>query len=320
MVFWRIKRLSVVLGVIRNFLFHRVSPTRDPLWDPMDLKLFEQSIKYITQHYQTALIEDLAFSDERFAKNKYACVLFDDGYKDNIEYAADILHKHHCRASFYVVTDCIDNNTITWTHVLEHLFQHTNISTFNIDFNFLPLELNAKTISTKEGRLNYIAKLKPFLKTISHEKRNKVLAKINHTITDVGLPKLMMNWDDLHQLKNEGHYIGSHTLSHAMLGTMSDEAEIKKELLNSAKRIEEKLGHFPIGISYPVGSFNETTKKLSKELGYKLGLAVNQTAYNPEKNDVFEIPRIELYNEPWWKTKMRITTSLETIKKIIRYK
>jgi len=80
------------------------------------------------------------------------------------------------------------------------------------------------------------------------------------------------------------------------------------------------LGHFPTTISYPVGSYNETTKRISKEVGYKIGLAVNQNIYDPDKQDLFEIPRIELYNEPWWKTRLRITHTLENIKSIIRYK
>ncbi|MBK7956947.1 MAG: polysaccharide deacetylase family protein [Bacteroidetes bacterium] len=36
---------------------------------------------------------------------------FDDGYLDNLEYAAPILAKYKVPASFYVVTDCIDQNT-----------------------------------------------------------------------------------------------------------------------------------------------------------------------------------------------------------------
>lgn len=66
-----------------------------------------------------------------------------------------------------------------------------------------------------------------------------------------------------------------------------------------------------------MGSFNETTKLLAKGAGYKFGLAVKQNIHNPAKEDLFEVSRIELYNEPWWKTKMRISNVLEIIKSII---
>jgi peptidoglycan/xylan/chitin deacetylase (PgdA/CDA1 family) len=306
--------------MIRNFLFHRVNPNRDKLWDPMDTVLFEKCIKYISNKYEVVLIEDLVFSDKLHLKNKYATIMFDDGYKDNIEFAAPILYKYKCKASFYVVTECIDKNLATWTHILDHLFQFTNKSKINIDFDFFPAELKTENLDTLEDRIGYVKKLKPFLKKLSHYDRNLVLERIVETYSDVELPKLMMNWYDLKKLRESGHYIGSHTVTHCMLGTMNNEEEIKKELLESGNRIKEELGYFPITISYPVGSYNESTKKLANETGYKIGLAVKQNIYNPKKDDFFEVSRIELYNESWWKTRLRISNSLENIKTLIRYK
>jgi hypothetical protein len=101
---------------------------------------------------------------------------------------------------------------------------------------------------------------------------------------------------------------------------MTDESEIRRELIESAMTISDKLGHLPISISYPVGSYNPKVKQLSREAGYKIGLAVKQNIHNPQKEDIYEISRIELYNEPWWKTKLRITNRLEEIKALIKYK
>jgi peptidoglycan/xylan/chitin deacetylase (PgdA/CDA1 family) len=286
----------------------------------MDVALFDKCIQYISKKYKVVLIEDLVFSDAIKSKHKYATIMFDDGYKDNIEFAAPILKKYNCKASFYVVTDCIDNNLPTWTHILEYLFQFTKKAEINIDFDFLPVELRTKNLPTPEERINYVSKLKPFLKKLSHHDRNLVLQRVNATYSDATLPNLMMNWSDLETLKNEGHYIGSHTITHCMLGTMSNEEDVKFELLTSGNKIKEKLGYFPLSISYPVGSYNERTKILAKEAGYKLGLAVKQNIYNPNKDDLFEISRIELYNESWWKTRLRISNTLEQVKAFIRYK
>lgn len=308
------------MAIIRNFLFHRVNPQRNALWDPMDVALFDKCIRYITENYEVVQMEELAFSKDLSAKRNFATIMFDDGYKDNITYAADILMKYKCNASFYVVTDCIDKNIPTWTHLLEHAFQSTKIADIDLSFEFFPDDLKVRSLSSNQQRIDYVNRLKPYLKKISHEKRMQVLDKIKLTYVDIETPKLMMNWQDLVELKNAGHYIGSHTITHCMLGTMDAESEIKYELQESAKTIENKLGHFPVTISYPVGSFNEITKKISKETGYMIGLAVKQNIFNPATDDFFEIPRIELYNEPWWKTKLRITNKLESIKTFIRYK
>ena len=306
--------------MIRNFLFHRVNPQRDKLWDPMSVELFEKCIRYISKKYDVMLFEELVFSNKYKNKKNIATIMFDDGYKDNIEFAAPILRKYNIKASFYVVTECIDKNIPTWTHILEHVFQFTSITDIDINFDFLPQELQISTLNNSEERRLYVGKLKPFLKTLSHDKRHIVLNRVVETYNDIELPKLMMNWDDLEKLKQEGHYIGSHTVTHSMLGSMDNENDIITELLVSGKRIEEKLGYFPLTISYPVGSFNETTKKLAQQTGYKIGLAVKQNIHNPQKEDLFEIARIELYNEPWWKTRLRITNTLEHIKSLIRYR
>lgn len=307
--------------MIRNFLFHRVNPQRDKLWDPMSVELFEKCIRYISKKYDVIQFEELAFSNKYKNKGKkIATIMFDDGYKDNIDFAAPILKKYNVKASFYVVTECIDKNIPTWTHILEHLFQFTSIQNIDISFDFLPHELRVSKLETAEERISYVSKLKPYLKTLPHDKRQVVLDKVIETYNDIELPKLMMNWDDLKKLQQDGHYIGSHTVTHCMLGTMDNENAITTELAKSGKRIEEELGHFPLTISYPVGSFNKTTKEIAETTGYKIGLAVKQNIHNPQKEDLFEVSRIELYNEPWWKTRLRITNTLENIKSFIHYR
>ncbi len=306
--------------MIRNFLFHRINPSRDLLWDPMDVKLFDKCIKYISSKYIILTIEDLIKEGAVSPHKKYATISFDDGYKDNITYALPILEKYKVKASFYVVTDCIDKNIPTWTYVLDYLFRNTIKTEVDLNFIFFKEEFRHSKFVKLGDKVAFVRKLKPVLKNISHEQRNLVMNRVTDLFDDVKLPELMMNWEDLSILNALGHQIGSHTVSHCMLGTMESEQEIRYELETSRARIKEKIGFFPKTISYPVGSYNQTTIRLSKEIGYEIGLAVKQNIYLPEKDSIFEIPRIELYNESWWKTKLRISHSLEKIKKMIKYR
>jgi peptidoglycan/xylan/chitin deacetylase (PgdA/CDA1 family) len=302
---------------IKNFLFHRVNPERDILWDPMDVELFDKCISNIKRKYTIISVEDFT---KTLSDKKYATISFDDGYKDNIVYALPILEKHKVKASFYVVTDCIDKNVPTWTYILDYLFLKTNKTSVFLNFDFISTDLKSGKFENENLKISYVKKLKPNLKNLTHEKRNLVLDKVTEIFNDVQLPKLMMDWNDLRNLSALGHNIGSHTVSHCMLGTMTNEAEIRYELKTSAKRIKEELGFFPKTISYPVGSYNQTTIKISKEVGYSIGLAVKQDVYLPKKNNIFEVPRIELYNESWLKTSLRISHTLEKIKKVIKYR
>src|SRR5690242_16834560 len=87
---------------IRNFLFHQVSPKRDRLWDPMDVALFDNCIRYISKKYKIIPVNYLTDVKPEF-KSNYATISLDDGYKDNIIYAAPILDKYKAKASFFVV-------------------------------------------------------------------------------------------------------------------------------------------------------------------------------------------------------------------------
>jgi len=306
--------------MIRNFLFHRVNHQRDPLWDPMDPILFEKCIVHIKKKYEVRVFEELMSSGDYKKKSDFATIMFDDGYKDNIDTALPILEKHNVKATFYIVTNCIEKNIPTWTHILEYCFQNFKPDHINLDFDFLPEELRNVEFDEITTPLVYARQLKPQLKKINHFKRVLVLKEIQKITKIDNLPKLMMNWDDIKKLISKGHYVGSHTVNHFMLGTVDDENIIAKELKESREIIYSKLGFYPRTISYPVGSYNEATITLSQKLGYQFGLAVKQDIFNPNKHSKFEIPRIELYNERWFKTKLRISHILEKIKFLIRYR
>jgi peptidoglycan/xylan/chitin deacetylase (PgdA/CDA1 family) len=305
---------------IRNFLFHRVSPERDELWDPVGVEHFEKCIKYISSHYEVITVEQLPSVKDSYGQHKYATLSFDDGYKDNIQFALPVLDKYGVKASFYVTTECIDKNIPTWTHHMEYLFQHTQIKKLVLDFDFISDAFIVKELSSRTKRIEYARQLIPYLKTLRHDQRKLVIEAIAQNYNDVKIPELMMSWEDLKLLNAQGHYIGSHSVTHPLLGQLNDEQEIRAELVSSGNVIKKNLGYFPVTFAYPIGSYNAEVIRLCKESGYEIGLATKQDVYRPDRDTIFEVPRIELPNEPWWKTLMRITNLLEDVKRKIYYR
>jgi peptidoglycan/xylan/chitin deacetylase (PgdA/CDA1 family) len=300
--------------LVKNFLFHRVSEEKDELWPPMTPALFDRIIQLLTKKYRVVGLEDFQEGLSTDGKGrKLATVLFDDGYKDNIEYAAPILKKYHCHASFYIVTNCIDKNIPTWTYLLDHALQQTKVRHIRLTGTDIPGHL--QNISLTEG--DSIRKLKPWIKSLSNRRRIEVLDEVHSQLNDVMTPEnKMMNWGDIRQLKSSGFHIGSHSHTHPMLGALEDEAEILEELTMSSRIIGQQLGEKPVTISYPIGSFDQRVIRLSKEAGYKWGLAVEQKFYDTGINNHMAIPRVELYQEPWWKISMRISGMYQKAKKL----
>jgi len=306
--------------MIRNFLFHRVSAAADPLWPPMQPLLFDKIIRYLTGNFGVVLLEDY-LKDPTLFKNEgsLATVSFDDGYKDNLEVAAPILKRYRCPASFYVVTDCIDQNLPTWTYITDHIFQQEKIQGLQLEGDFLPDGFRQLSWSTKMEGIELAKKIKPWMKTLTNPQRVCVLDKLMKVNNGAELPReMMMNWAEVKQLDNAGFYVASHSRSHPMLASLTSVQEIEEELNSSAVRLEEKLGHRPLTISYPIGSWDERVLQAAAGTGYKYGLAVEQRFYKTGTDNILAIPRVELYNEPWWKARMRISGLYQTVKKLVK--
>lgn len=291
--------------LVKNFLFHRVSPDEDRLWPPMTPQLFERIIQYLSKHFQIVCLEEWLPQRTDVGKGKaLATIMFDDGYKDNIEYAAPILDKYKCPASFYVVTESISNDIPTWTYVLDHLLQQSGKDEIVLALDYVPAEL--QRIRLKDAAI--VRRLKPWMKLLPNIQRVEIARQVAMQCDDVPAPKgQMMNWDNVRELHRAGFYIGSHSATHPLLGALEDEEEIRRELRISGNKISQELGSFPATISYPIGSFDDRVKRIAIEEGYQYGLAVEQRFYNSAADDIMEIPRVELYQEAWWKTGLRIS-------------
>lgn len=296
--------------MIKNFLFHRVSPEKDRLWPPMSPDRFEWCVRWIKENYQIEILEHTVNSYKK-QDGSIATIMFDDGFKDNITYALPILTKYNIKASFYVVTDCVDNNIPTWTYILDYIYQNPDVSFIELNSQF------SNEIPTHFDTQSYAKEFKKWLKKAPNEIRNEVTRIMTEFIGKNNLPQIMMDWSDLNTLMQKGHYIGSHTASHPMLGNISQDDHILYELEKSKQRINTELNHNPISISYPIGSFNSNVMKLAKRAGYDIGLAVNQKSYVPARDDIMQIPRIEVYQESLLKTKLRMNGTLQKAKIIL---
>jgi peptidoglycan/xylan/chitin deacetylase (PgdA/CDA1 family) len=85
----------------------------------------------------------------------------------------------------------------------------------------------------------------------------------------VRLPNL--TWEDVREMADMGFEIGSHTVNHPNLALLSAE-EVERELVNSRKTIEDKLGRPVRWFAYPYGDPEHLAPeqvKMVKEAGYE---------------------------------------------------
>ncbi|MFA5783225.1 MAG: polysaccharide deacetylase family protein [Bacteroidales bacterium] len=214
---------------VKIVLFHRISPKRDLLWDPIDPKLFEQILKYFSKRSTVVGLDEYFLSPPAKYKKPPVIITFDDGYKDFIEYGFPILKKYSFSASLFVVTDCIDKGLPTWTYTLDQLFFYSKkLETKLADIDFLESKYRIKKWATIEERINFSKNFKQYLKKIPGKSRNIIMKSLQENFDDVNpATGLMLSWDEVRQIQAEGIHIGSHTVTHSPLATIENEGELE---------------------------------------------------------------------------------------------
>lgn len=89
-----------------------------------------------------------------------------------------------------------------------------------------------------------------------------------------------LNWAQIQDLDDRGHYIGSHTMTHANL-LFTDDSTRQHELTASKAAIAAELGHCR-SISIPFGAYDERVVEAAHEAGYEYVFTSEPVRITPE--------------------------------------
>jgi peptidoglycan/xylan/chitin deacetylase (PgdA/CDA1 family) len=105
----------------------------------------------------------------------------------------------------------------------------------------------------------------------------------------------LLNWAQVVQMDRGGMDIESHTINHLDL-TKINRDDVRHQLVDAKKILEQKLGHPLIGLSYPYGAFNPQVVTATENAGYKA--AVILCCGSKQRGDMMlELPRIRVAYE-----------------------
>lgn len=108
--------------------------------------------------------------------------------------------------------------------------------------------------------------------------------------------KEYLTWREIRELQRNNITFGSHTMTHPKLVSLT-ETEVKNELFDSKKVIEDKIGTSIETFSYPFAfpegdnKFKSFLKKILQECGYKIGVTTILGTVSP-KDDPYLLKRI----------------------------
>lgn len=126
-------------------------------------------------------------------------------------------------------------------------------------------------------------------------KKYNLPATIFIIVNEVGRPQNdKLSWDEIKAMQKSGIItIGSHTLGPEPLINIKSEEELKNQIFDSKKILEEKLGRKVNAFSYPEGFFNEKIRQLVIDAGYKVAVATSP-GKKFSNTDVFALKRLRI--------------------------
>lgn len=277
--------------VIHFLMLHQVNPAENAMGLSISPELFESLVEFLKSRHELISIDQAI---ERLLENHLstACVLtFDDGYRDNYDFAFPILKKHDVPATIFVTLDALDSGVFGWD-LFDQAVTHT-------DSNFLDLrsfELGKLALS-KQNRQSLIFELHNLLKTLPDSLKRQI---VNHVIACYGdkinCQRAMLSWSEAREMANSKLItIGAHTITHPILSRVDSE-QAENEIIEGKACIEERLGLPVHYFAYPNGSekdFNKEHVDMVRKAGYRAACSTIAGS-NGFGSDLFALKRIDV--------------------------
>lgn len=270
--------------------YHRVAePGADPELDSGVIDAtpaqFERQVAMLTRHFELVGIQDLvAFTEGQPLPPNPLLITFDDGYLDCFSTALPILRRYGARAVFFVATAYTEERCAFWWDRISFTLKRTQRAQVVLT---RPRRIVLDVASSRDHAIKAVLQL---VKTEYGLDLDELLEELSFQ-ADVPwdrdaerriADRTLMTWDHLRELKALGMDVESHSRTHRVLQTLSDDA-LERELSGSKRELEERLGAEVQTIAYPVGypiSGEPRIKRALQAAGYRIGFT-NSTGVTP---------------------------------------
>lgn len=281
------------------FNYHRLRPTDrswttafdDGVFGP-DTETFHQQMMWlqsVTQVLDEEGLLELAGKEEIPRGTIYSAVTFDDGYSDCYTLAKPILDQLGIHGIFFIPVGMLESRELGWWDIAAYLLKNSRQRTIVVDGREYDLQNR------------FSESLHQVLTQFKLQKAEHTAALLQKLTAACGIPlpstdlqsRELMSWDQVRALRNDGHAIGSHSVSHRVLATLDPGAQAA-EIVNSRRMLQTIVGCNVNSFAYPVGGpqhLDHHSVSLAREAGYSLAFTFNTGMASLPIGDRYQIPR-----------------------------
>lgn len=298
---WRRRRRALVV-----LMYHRVLPDSQaavPTLQPgmvVTEKTFAMQLSVLRQHFEPislgAWLEDA--QNGRALPARACAITFDDGWRDNYDYAFPLLKQAAMPATIFVVSDLVGTNLKFWPERLANVLWHRGSGLpqqilDTAEFAWiaeLRLSFRLDQAPTRENIDEAIAAAKMYPDALLHE---RISAMQRVTGMNGTAKPDMLDWDQLREMSASGIEVGSHTRHHVRLADHVGSRELHDEVVGSADVIQRNCKIRPRLFCYPNGDRSKAAEALVRQ-NY-IGACVVRRGWNTHRSDPYVLQRIGIH-------------------------
>jgi len=297
---WRLVRGKSGVSIRRRhedpfliLIYHRVIEPRPFNLESTAPCAFEGQMRYLARHFQVAPLAEIIERTRSGAPipPRSLAITFDDGYEDNYTHAFPVLRALGLPATIFLTTGWIDTDEVPWfDRVLDAFRRSTR------DSIALPGEPERTLLGQGAVRERLAIRALYALMRVQDSERRIAQESLIAELApgDKGPRKAMLQWPQIREMASSGISFGGHTVTHPILSRMPEE-DVRRELAESKKRIEEETQSPVTLLAYPVGrrvDYSPAVLGLARELGYTAAVTTT-VGVNARGDDPFLLKRIK---------------------------
>jgi peptidoglycan/xylan/chitin deacetylase (PgdA/CDA1 family) len=285
-------------------MFHRVRPAPGNAFQPnIGLEITPEFLDEVLTSLRAEGVEIVTLDEvhRRLMSGKpsrrFVALTFDDGYRDNLEYAWPVLKRHQAPFTVYVPSAFAEGRGELWWVVLEVAIAQS--AAINFTLSGREHVFDCATLEAKQAAFGAVSDLIHDCGTEA-ELRQAVRDLAGRCGIDMAAlcRDLCMDWDELATLAADPLVtIGAHTVTHPILTKVTAE-EARAEMLEGARAIAARLGRMPAHFAYPVGSPGAAGVRefaLAAGAGFKTAVTTRLGVLSPDHaQHLTALPRVSV--------------------------
>jgi peptidoglycan/xylan/chitin deacetylase (PgdA/CDA1 family) len=269
----------IFAGVGAIFMLHHVRPARrDVEFQPnRHLEVEPEFLRAMLEHVR-GLDVDIVTMDEMHARlvernfaRRFACFTFDDGYRDNRDFALPVMREFDAPFTVYVASDFAEGMGRLWWIALETVI--AKATSIEVPIGGVATRVDTSTPVAKQAAFD---RLHDWLRGLpgEHDLQREVESLCARHGVDPSrvAQELCMSWHELKDFADDPLVtIGAHAITHCNLARQS-EATAAFEIATSRARIEDTLRRPILHFAYPYGdriAAGPREFSLAKAAGFK---------------------------------------------------